>query len=80
LKTETQTWTPKKEVPSPRLRSLEDALEEHRHVTESIPKEAAAVKKVTGQKESSGPLHEKKDVPVAEPSAPAFEPQIEATR
>lgn len=75
---ETQTWTPKKEVPSSPVKVSGKTFSKSIDMfTESIPKEAAAVKEVYRQKESSGPLHEKNDVPVAEPSAPAVVPPIE---
>src|ERR1700690_351743 len=76
---ETQTWTPKKEVPSSPVKAPAKTLSKSIDMfTESIPKEAAAVKETYRQKESYDPLHEKKDVPVAEPSAPAVVPPIES--
>src|ERR1700690_3412096 len=76
---ETQTCTPKKEVPSSPVKAPAKALSKRIDIlTATIPKKAQAVKKTYRQKESYDPVHEKKDVPVAEPSAPAVVPPIES--
>ena len=75
---ETQTWTPKKDTPVSPVKASGKTLSKSIDMfTESISKEAVAVKGVYRQKEYSVPLHEKKDVPVVEPPAPVIVPPIE---
>ena len=73
---ETQTWTPKKEVPVSQVKASVKMLSKSIDMfTESISKEAATVKEGFLQKEYTAPL-EKKYVQAVEAAAPIVAPPI----